>query len=136
MVAHLLQGLSLSSQQMCDAPIDLWPSGIARLDFVVDDAVTIEVHGIQHFEYVPKFHNHNFADFELQQSRDAWKRRTLNSPLMAFIEVDMRMVGSQAEMAELLGALAQSLLQVRAHIPGRSNDVLQKVMDCCSMVVH
>ena len=60
-----------------------------RYDFYLPELnIVIEFHGIQHFEYIPFFHNNNIEEFRQQVKIDRLKKDLVISLGMGFLEFD------------------------------------------------
>lgn len=111
-------------------PRELWPSGHMRLDFQVCEYVIIEVHGLQHYEYIPHLHNNNPENFMRQQRRDAWKRIGLPKNGFLYLEIDMREAGGVGMLAAALRRLALETAEKHKGHPG--SHVLLRIAELCT----
>lgn len=110
-------------------PRHIWPSGHMCPDALVGRSVLIEVHGLQHYKFIPHLHYNDPRRFELQQERDAWKRHGLPAQGYLYLEIDMRRVKDIADMAQELTTQAR---KVANDYPEHADvDMLWNIMELC-----
>jgi len=111
------------------APKPLWKTRRGEVDCIVGDVIVIEIHGPQHYGYIPCFHGNDPDRFELQRHKDDWKRANLPAQGKVYIEVDMRRVKSAHQMRDQLLSKISEILDINKYTQ-TAEPILQRLKEC------